>query len=71
MDEWKNAAYEVMTVSPNAKSKTGEYMPTEEEYRAAEKAALHMAFKRGYERLEGDKNIGLLGEFVWCAYVGF
>jgi uncharacterized protein len=67
METWKTAAYEVMTVSPKSKSK--EFMPTEEEYRAEKKDALRMAFKRGYERLESDGYIGLLGDFVWCAYV--
>lgn len=66
MEAWQKAACEVMTVVSNA-------VDTDDEakHAQAKRDALRMAFKRGYERLEADNYVGLLGDFVWLAYIGF
>lgn len=76
VEQWQAAAYEVMTVTTKitaemAIGKDG-FMATPEELNAkkeaAKKDALRKAFNRGLKRLESDKYIGLLGDYVWFAY---
>lgn len=63
VNEWQAAACEVMTVLPKTVD------DDEQKAEQNKQDALRMAFKRGLERLESDGYIGLLGDYVWLAYV--
>ncbi len=66
VDNWQKAAYEVMTVISKANGITDE-----NEQEKAKRDALRKAFSRGLNDLEKGGYIGLLSDFVWCAYVSF
>lgn len=66
VDNWQKSACEVMTVVTKATGVTDE-----KEQVKGKRDALRKAFSRGLTDLEKDGYIGLLGDFVWIAYVPF